>query len=77
MADQAAKLEQYIALAKSARGESAAKLIVNATSAVSYLASWVDSDTDDQPGVYVFGELLDQPSIQDVSHIHRRKLTIS
>ena len=39
MADQAAKLEQYIALAKSARGESAAKLIVNATSAVSYLPS--------------------------------------
>jgi hypothetical protein len=39
MADQAAKLEQYIALAKSARGESAAKLIVNATSAVSYFPS--------------------------------------
>lgn len=47
MADQAAKLEQYIALAKSARGESAAKLIVNATSAVSYPLSRVDSDTDD------------------------------
>jgi len=44
MADQAAKLEQYIALAKSARGESAAKLIVNATSAVSYLISGEDLD---------------------------------
>ena len=45
MADQAAKLEQYIALAKSARGESAAKLIVNATSAVSYLKSGEEMDT--------------------------------
>ena len=34
MADQGAKLEQYIILAKSARGESAAKLILNAISAV-------------------------------------------
>jgi hypothetical protein len=49
MADQAAKLEQYIALAKSARGESAAKLIVNATSAVSYCLPREDLDlvTDD------------------------------
>jgi hypothetical protein len=47
MADQAAKLEHFIALAKSARGESAAKLIVNATSVVSYSLSRVDSDTDD------------------------------
>jgi hypothetical protein len=46
MADQAAKLEQYIALAKSARGESAAKLIVNATSAVSYFLPCEDLDTD-------------------------------
>jgi hypothetical protein len=49
MADQAAQLEQYIALAKSARGESAAKLIVNATSAVSYWlpSEKLDLDTDD------------------------------
>ena len=46
MADQAARLEQYIALAKSARGESAAKLIVNATSAVSCLIFIEDMDTD-------------------------------
>lgn len=26
------------------------------------------TDTDSQPGIYVFGELLDQPSIQDVSY---------
>lgn len=36
MADQGAKLEQYVILAKSARGESAAKLILNAISAVGH-----------------------------------------
>jgi hypothetical protein len=46
MADQAAKLEQYIALSKSARGESAAKCIINATSAVSYFLPREDLDTD-------------------------------
>jgi COP9 signalosome complex subunit 7 len=64
MSDQGAKLEQFIVLAKSARGESAAKLVLNAISAV---RSCSGHDTDHQPGVYVFSELLEQPSIQDVS----------
>lgn len=45
------KLEPFLLLAKSARGASAAKLVEQATAA---------------PGVYVFGELLDLPYIQEV-----------
>jgi len=52
-AAQAAKLEPFLLMAKSARGAGAAKLIENATSA---------------PGVFVFSELLDTPSIQDLSN---------
>lgn len=45
------KLEPLLLMAKSARGAAAAKLCADACAA---------------PGVFVFGELLDLPSIQDV-----------
>lgn len=47
----AAKLEPFLLMSKSAKGAAAAKLIQDATSA---------------PGVFVFAELLDMPSIQEV-----------
>jgi COP9 signalosome complex subunit 7 len=46
-----AKLEPFLLMAKSARGAAAAKLVSDACAA---------------PGVFVFGELVDTPSIQDV-----------
>ena len=46
-------LEQFLLLAKSAKGAAAAELIKQVTEA---------------PGVYVFGELLDMPSIKEVSY---------
>lgn len=46
-----AKLEPFLLMSKSAKGAAAAKLILDATSS---------------PGVFVFGELLDVPSIQEV-----------
>lgn len=46
-----AKLEPFLLISKSAKGAAAAKLILDATSS---------------PGVLVFGELLDAPSIQEV-----------
>jgi len=45
------KLEPFVLISKSAKGAAAAKLILDATSA---------------PGVFVFGELLDTPSIQEL-----------
>jgi COP9 signalosome complex subunit 7 len=48
----AAKLEPFLLMSKSAKGAAAAKLIQDATSA---------------PGVFVFSELLDVPSIQEVN----------
>ena len=53
-ASHAAKLEPFLLMAKSAKGAAAAKLIENATSA---------------PGVFVFSELLDIQSIQELSNI--------
>lgn len=47
-----AKLEPFLLMAKSAKGAAAAKLVQDATAA---------------PGVYVFSELLEQPSIQEAS----------
>ncbi len=46
-----AKLEPFLLMSKAAKGAAAAKLIQDATSA---------------PGVFVFGELLDLPNIQEV-----------
>ena len=46
-----AKLEPFLLISKSAKGAAAAKLILDATGS---------------PGVFVFGELLDIPSIQEV-----------
>jgi COP9 signalosome complex subunit 7 len=46
-----AKLEPFLLMSKSAKGAAAAKLILDATGS---------------PGVLVFGELLDVPSIQEV-----------
>jgi hypothetical protein len=46
-----AKLEPFLLMSKSAKGAAAAKLILDATGS---------------PGVFVFGELLDVPSIQEV-----------
>ena len=48
----AAKLEQYLLLAKGARGRAVADLILKVTA---------------EPGVYAFGELLDVPSVKEVS----------
>lgn len=48
---QSSQLEQYLLLAKTAKGAAAAELIKQVTEA---------------PGVYVFGELLDMPNIQEV-----------
>lgn len=46
-----AKLEPFLLMSKSAKGAAAAKLILDATGS---------------QGVFVFGELLDAPSIQEV-----------
>jgi COP9 signalosome complex subunit 7 len=46
-----AKLEPFLLMAKNAKGAAAAKLIADATAA---------------PGVFVFGELLALPAVQDV-----------
>lgn len=46
-----AKLEPFLLMSKSAKGAAAAKLILDAIGS---------------PGVFVFGELLDVPSIQEV-----------
>lgn len=48
---QAAKIEPFVLMSKSAKGAAAAKLVQDATSA---------------PGLFVFAELLDVPSIQEV-----------
>ena len=45
------KLEPFLLMSKAAKGAAAAKFIQDATSA---------------PGVYVFGELLELPNIQEV-----------
>ena len=45
-------LEQFVLLAKSARGAAAVELVKQVLEA---------------PGVYVFGELLDAPNIQEVT----------
>lgn len=47
----AAKLEPFVLMSKSTKGAAAAKLIADATAA---------------PGVFVFGELLEMPNIQEV-----------
>ncbi|EIW65085.1 uncharacterized protein TRAVEDRAFT_109231 [Trametes versicolor FP-101664 SS1] len=47
-----AKLEPFLLMSKAAKGAAAAKLIQDATSA---------------PGVFVFGELLDLPNIQELA----------
>jgi len=51
MEPSVAKLEPYLLMAKSAKGAAAAKLIADATAAT---------------GVYVFSELLETPSINEV-----------
>lgn len=51
MSSSSNKLEPFLLMAKSARGAAATKLIASATAA---------------PGVFVFAELLDLPSIQEV-----------
>jgi hypothetical protein len=45
------KIEQYLLLAKGARGRATGELIAKATS---------------EPGLFAFGELLDLPSVQEV-----------
>ena len=45
------KMEQFVLLAKSARGRAAAELVAQATS---------------EPGIFTYSELLDLPSIADV-----------
>ena len=46
-----AKLEPFLLMSKSAKGAAASKVILDATRS---------------PGVFVFGELLDVPSVQEV-----------
>ena len=48
-------LEEYVLLAKSARGTGVVALIQKALEA---------------PGVYVFGELMEMPSVKEVLKIH-------
>ena len=55
------KVEPFLLMAKSARGAAAAKLIQDATSA---------------PGVFVFSELLDIPSIQEVRSVQLRSYRV-
>ncbi|EIM92049.1 uncharacterized protein STEHIDRAFT_70516 [Stereum hirsutum FP-91666 SS1] len=50
---QAAKVEPFVLMSKSAKGAAAAKLVQDATSA---------------PGLFVFAELLDVPSIQELAN---------
>lgn len=50
-----ARIEPFLLMSKAAKGAAAAKLIQDATSA---------------PGVFVFGELLEQPNIQEVRLYH-------
>ena len=50
--DQAAKLEPFLLLAKSAKGKSAAELINRVT---------------EEPGIYGFGELLESAGIREVN----------
>lgn len=45
------ELEQFVLLAKTAKGAAAAELVTRALEA---------------PGVYVFGELLDSPNVKEV-----------
>lgn len=54
MANFVARLEPFLLISKSAKGAAAAKLIQDATSA---------------PGVFVFAELLELPSIQEARPI--------
>ena len=51
-ANFSSKLEPFLLMGKSVKGAAAAKLIQDATAA---------------PGVFVFGELLELPNIQEVS----------
>ena len=55
MATSSSPLEQYVLLAKSAKGAAAVELIKQVLEA---------------PNVYVFGELLDMPNIQEVCIPH-------
>ncbi|ODN81553.1 hypothetical protein L202_01971 [Cryptococcus amylolentus CBS 6039] len=52
MSDPAAALEPFLILVRSTKGAAAAKVILDATAA---------------PGVYVFGELLDAPNVQQLA----------
>lgn len=61
MEPPASKLEPFLLMSKSAKGAAAAKLIQDATSA---------------PGVFVFGELLELPSIQQLADSHAQHLAL-
>lgn len=68
MAESSSKLQPFLLLARSTKGAAAAKVILDVTAAVSALTSpgKVGSSADDQPGVYVFSELLELPNIQEL-----------
>lgn len=55
-ANFSAKLEPFLLMGKSVKGAAAAKLIQDATAA---------------PCVFVFGELLELPNIQEVRRVYR------
>lgn len=57
MSDNDVKVEQFLLLAKSARGLALADLIVKATA---------------EPGLYAFGEFLSLPAVQEVRGLSRR-----
>ena len=61
MADNGAKVEQFLLLAKSARGLALADLVAKATA---------------EPGLFTFGELLALPGVQEVRRggVRRRGL---
>lgn len=52
--DSEAKIERYQLMAKGLRGRAVADLIVDATR---------------EPGLFVFGELFEVPSVKEVHHL--------
>lgn len=57
--DQATKLEPFLLLAKSAKGRAAADLVQKVT---------------EEPGIFVFGELVDMPGMKEVSPVPLMRL---
>lgn len=55
--DSDIKIQQYLLLAKGARGRALGELIATATA---------------EPGLFAFGELLDEAGVQEVNRVFRQ-----